>query len=50
MKLLAERTYFVAGKTELYPTPDFLIKDSSQSDGAIALPPTPLDRLMVLFR
>jgi len=24
--------------------------DSSQNDGAIALPPTQLDRLMVLFR
>jgi len=50
MELLAERTYFCAGKTELYSTPDFLIDDSSQNDGAITLPPTRLDRLMVLFR
>ena len=50
MKLLAERTYFAAGKVALYWTPDFLIDDSSQNDGMIALPPTRLDRLTVLFR
>ncbi len=43
--LLAERTFREHG-VEIHWTDDELICDTSADDGAIHLPPTPLDRLL----